>query len=62
VFGWWLVSLIVGLKHRAQEEARRPNLLSPLGNFSRDEDEIRFMASWDDERQDLPLEPPRLQA
>ncbi|WP_372870264.1 ankyrin repeat domain-containing protein [Shewanella sp.] len=59
---WWSISLLLGLRQKAQQDAARPQLLSSLGHLGRDEDEIRFMASWDDNRQDLPLSPPRLQA
>ncbi|MBT1444341.1 ankyrin repeat domain-containing protein [Shewanella sp. JM162201] len=59
---WWLVSLVLGLKQQLASQSAPPQLLSPLGNFSRDEDEIRYMASWDDPAADVPLSSPRLQA
>lgn len=62
IVAWWTLALLIGVKQRQDTQEPLPQLLMPLGNFSRAEDEIRYMASWDDDNMDIPLAQPRLRA
>ncbi|MCL2918017.1 ankyrin repeat domain-containing protein [Shewanella litorisediminis] len=62
IAAWWALALVISVKQRRDSLESLPQLLTPQGNVSRAEDEMRFMASWDDEAMDIPLAPPRLRA